>query len=139
MFIDIACCSFIMQRLTAEWKNGSVQDETRRESYKMLYYNYGNDDSSPCPLLKVHWLRLIVDEGHTMGKSSVNNSIQFASWISAQRRWSMTGTPTPQTASNSGLKNLFGLMKFLKHDYFCPTQGGGEVRSAHTLTDGVVT
>jgi hypothetical protein len=30
----------------------------------------------------------------------------------------MTGTPTPQTASQSGLSNLLGLMAFLKHEFF---------------------
>ena len=59
-----------------------------------------------------------------MGKRSNNNSIQFASWITAQRRWAMTGTPTPQTASQNGLKNILGLLKFLQHDYFSPRFDG---------------
>lgn len=59
-----------------------------------------------------------------MGKRSNNNSIQFASWITAQRRWAMTGTPTPQTASQNGLRNIFGLLKFLQHDYFSPRFDG---------------
>ena len=63
-------------------------------------------------------------EGHSMGKRSNNNSIQFASWITAQRRWAMTGTPTPQTASQNGLKNILGLLKFLQHDYFSPRFDG---------------
>lgn len=74
---------------------------------------------SPCSLLKIFWLRLIVDEGHrfvfviviirclihididididfdisiditnSMGKNGApSNSIDFASWITAERRW----------------------------------------------------
>jgi hypothetical protein len=57
----------------------------------------------------------VVDEGHTMGKGHCNNSVQFSSWVYAQRRWPMTGTPTPQTNRNSDLRNILGLMKFLRH------------------------
>jgi SNF2 family DNA or RNA helicase len=111
------------QRLTNEWKNGSFEDELQQDKgskkYSAYYYEVGGDDSrSACPLLKVNWFRLIVDEGHSMGRGSSNSAILFASWISAQRRWAMTGTPTPQTASSSGLSNLKGLMRFLQHDFF---------------------
>ena len=40
----------------------------------------------------------------------------------------MTGTPTPQMATRNGLRNLLGLMKFLKHDDFAIEHGGDEVR-----------
>ena len=52
-----------------------------------------------------------------MGKST-SNLIQFASWVSAQRYWGMTGTPTQQIASQNGLRNLYFLTNFLKHEYF---------------------
>mmetsp|Transcript_13586 Transcript_13586/g.27983 ORF Transcript_13586/g.27983 Transcript_13586/m.27983 type:complete len:87 (+) Transcript_13586:2988-3248(+) len=52
-----------------------------------------------------------------MGKKT-NNAIVFGSWITAQRRWVMTGTPTPQVANKSdALKNVFYLLSFLKHDF----------------------
>jgi len=119
-----------------EWKNGSFAEELRqgkhnsRRSYRSFNYDvfdeYGH--SSPCSLLKIHWLRLVVDEGHNMGKNGQpTNAIDFASWITAERRWAMTGTPTPQTIQKSGLGNLFGLLKFLKHDYFCTAHWGDEV------------
>jgi len=119
------------KRLTAEWKNGDFQEEFRRErSTNYKWANYSIDDvrysTSPCPFLKIHWLRLIVDEGHSMGKGSRSNAIQFSSWITAQRRWAMTGTPTPQRVSNSGVHNLLGLVRFLKHDYFCCRAKGEE-------------
>lgn len=108
------------QRLTNEWKNGSVRNKTRLSTQD-------NHHQSPCNLLKVFWLRLIVDEGHSMGNGTTSNLILFASWITSQRRWAMTGTPTPQTSSNNGLGNILGLMKFLKHDYLCTNQGGQQV------------
>ena len=98
------------QRLSNEWKNGSAEAELRRDR--------NLPDSAVCPLLKIHWLRLVVDEGHTMGRGSHGSAIQFASWITAQRRWAMTGTPTPQTNRQCDLRNILGLMNFLQHDFF---------------------
>ena len=62
-----------------------------------------------------------------MGKKGApTNAIDFCSWISAHYRWAMTGTPTPNTI-DSGVRNLFGLLKFLKHDYFSTLHWGEEV------------
>jgi hypothetical protein len=62
-----------------------------------------------------------------MGKrGALTNAIDFSSWITSDYRWAMTGTPTPQT-TQSGVGNLFGLLKFLKHDYFSTLQWGEEV------------
>ena len=58
--------------------------------------------------------RVIVDEGHVMGKNT-NNLIQFASWLTSERHWGMTGTPTSQIATQNGLKNLYYLANFLRH------------------------
>jgi hypothetical protein len=38
----------------------------------------------------------------------------------------MTGTPTPQTSNNKGVGNIFGLLKFLKHDFFSTPHWGEE-------------
>eukprot|EP00775_Hariotina_reticulata_P009277 gene9277-9442_t len=51
-------------------------------------------------LLKVHWLRVLVDEGHSLGASlSLTNKLAMALRLAAERRWVMTGTPTPATAA----------------------------------------
>lgn len=100
-----------VQRLSNSWRNGSSEDE------KTLYRSARTSDSCISPLLKVNWLRLIVDEGHTMGKGSHGNAVQCASWICAQRRWAMTGTPTPQTNRQSDVRNILGLLQFLQHDF----------------------
>jgi SNF2 family DNA or RNA helicase len=125
------CVLTTTQRLTNEWKNGSYEEELKqdngRKKYMTDFYEVGgsgSDSTSACSLLKVHWFRLIVDEGHSMGRGSRGSAILFASWIQAQRRWAMTGTPTPQTASSSGLNNLRGLMSFLQHDFFSPRLDG---------------
>ena len=78
---------------------------------------WGDEAPEASPLLKVNWLRVIVDEGHVMGKNT-NNLIQFASWLTAERHWAMTGTPTQQIATQNGLRSLFYLVNYLRHDFF---------------------
>jgi SNF2 family DNA or RNA helicase len=116
------------QRFTNEWKNGSFEDELKRKSS-----NYDDDEffrdslqnsEQSCPLLKINWLRMIVDEGHSMGRGKGNSAILFASWITAERRWAMTGTPTRQTVAQNGLSNILGLMNYLQHDFFTHRRDG---------------
>ncbi|KAJ2604449.1 hypothetical protein H4R99_001797 [Coemansia sp. RSA 1722] len=45
------------------------------------------------PLLRVHWKRLIVDEGHIMSSRNTTRSM-MAAYLIAERRWICTGTPT---------------------------------------------
>jgi SNF2 family DNA or RNA helicase len=42
-------------------------------------------------LPQVHWLRVILDEGHTIGSSTITNKLQMATELRAERRWVMTG------------------------------------------------
>mmetsp|Transcript_39858 Transcript_39858/g.119939 ORF Transcript_39858/g.119939 Transcript_39858/m.119939 type:complete len:755 (-) Transcript_39858:80-2344(-) len=127
------------QRIMMEWKYGSFEEEIEiakdggTTSYRDFYL-HPEELPAASSLLKVHWLRLVVDEGHSMGRG-VSNSIQFASWVTAQRRWAMTGTPTQQTASSSGLRNINGLMNFLQHDFFRPVLGGSKFWST-SITRG---
>ncbi len=123
-------------RFSNEWKNGSFEDEIRRSHTRensrggeangrisSFREDLATSDEA-CSLLKVNWLRMIVDEGHSMGRGRDNSSISFASWINAERRWAMTGTPTPQTSSQSGLINVLNLMQYLQHDFFTRRHGG---------------
>lgn len=113
-------------RFSSEWKNGSFEDELRRQgpneidddSFCREFRSNLAEAEESCPLLKVNWLRMIVDEGHSMGRGKDNSSISFASWINAERRWAMTGTPTRQNMTQSGLSNILNLMHYLKHNFF---------------------
>ncbi|KAJ1645832.1 hypothetical protein LPJ64_002627 [Coemansia asiatica] len=49
--------------------------------------------TSRSPLLRVHWKRLIVDEGHIMSSRNTTRSM-MAAYLIAERRWICTGTPT---------------------------------------------
>ncbi|WZY87936.1 hypothetical protein YC2023_044671 [Brassica napus] len=68
------------------------------------------------PLIQVHWLRVMLDEGHTLGSSlSLTNKFQMAVSLTASSRWLLTGTPTPNTP-NSQLSHLQPLLKFLHEE-----------------------
>ncbi|KAL7558179.1 hypothetical protein ACA910_016232 [Epithemia clementina (nom. ined.)] len=111
-------------RFMHEWKNGSFQEEISRmseesgtkEGLELTAFKMLDRSGSACPLLKVHWLRLIVDEGHSMGRTQQNSSVKFASWISAERRWAMTGTPTKH--GSGSIAQVLALFGFLQHDFF---------------------
>jgi hypothetical protein len=51
------------------------------------------------PLKKLHWLRIIIDEGHNFS-SGVSNAVLVAKQIKVERRWVVSGTPA---------KNLVGV------------------------------
>lgn len=69
-------------------------------------------------LMQVHWLRVILDEGHTLGSSvSLTNKLQMAVSLMASNRWILTGTPTPNTP-NSQLSHLHPLFKFLHEEAY---------------------
>lgn len=113
-------------RFKNEWKKGSFQREIQqKELGGGTGYNFREAGArvtgTSCELLKVHWKRMIVDEGHSMGNKA-SSTIQFSSWIQASRRWVMTGTPTKHGGAELG--QLSGLLKFLGHQFFTPTSNG---------------
>ncbi|KAL3136547.1 hypothetical protein ABBQ38_005794 [Trebouxia sp. C0009 RCD-2024] len=69
---------------------------------------------SSSPLKQVHWLRVILDEGHMLGASlAMTNKLQMACALRAERRWVMSGTPTPSTPT-SHVAHLHPLLAFLQ-------------------------
>lgn len=69
-------------------------------------------------LTQVHWLRVILDEGHTLGSSlNLTNKLQMAISLVSSNRWILTGTPTPNTP-NSQLSHLQPLLRFLHEEAY---------------------
>ncbi|KAK7401347.1 hypothetical protein VNO78_12756 [Psophocarpus tetragonolobus] len=69
-------------------------------------------------LTQVHWFRIILDEGHTLGSSlNLTNKLQMAISLIASNRWILTGTPTPNTP-NSQLPHLQPLLRFLHEEAY---------------------
>ncbi|KZV18912.1 F-box protein [Dorcoceras hygrometricum] len=77
-------------------------------------------------LMQVHWLRVMLDEGHTLGSSlNMTNKLQMAVSLTATNRWLLTGTPTPNTPS-SQLSHLQPMLKFLREEAYGQQQKSWE-------------
>lgn len=51
------------------------------------------DDLYQSPLKQLHWLRIIIDEGHEFSSSSSNAVMAAGRLVTADRRWVVSGTP----------------------------------------------
>jgi DNA repair protein RAD5 len=71
------------------------------------------DPCSTTSLLSLFYRRVILDEAHFV-KNPNTGASRACCLINAERRWCVTGTPI----SNS-LHDVFGLIKFLKHEPWC--------------------
>jgi hypothetical protein len=49
------------------------------------------------PLRKLHWLRIIIDEGHSFS-SAVSNAVMVAKQISVERRWVVSGSKSTRAS-----------------------------------------
>ncbi|XP_006646686.1 F-box protein At3g54460 [Oryza brachyantha] len=69
-------------------------------------------------LKQIHWFRVILDEGHTLGSSlALTNKLQMAVSLVASNRWILTGTPTPNTPT-SQVSHLHPMLKFLHEEVY---------------------
>ncbi|KAK4483556.1 hypothetical protein RD792_010755 [Penstemon davidsonii] len=85
-------------------------------TFKRLSAEWGPRKKSV--LMQVHWLRVVLDEGHTLGSSvNLTNKLQMAVSLTATNRWLLTGTPTPNTP-NSQLSCLQPMLKFLQEEAY---------------------
>ncbi|XP_072961356.1 F-box protein At3g54460 [Typha angustifolia] len=73
-------------------------------------------------LMQVHWYRVMLDEGHTLGSGlSLTNKLLMACSLAASSRWILTGTPTPNTP-NSQVAHLQPMLKFLHEEAYGQNQ-----------------
>lgn len=61
-------------------------------------------------LHRIRWLRVVLDEAHTI-KNASTNAARAAFRLHSQRRWCVTGTPI-----QNSLNDLHSLLKFLRHE-----------------------
>ncbi|KAF3775529.1 F-box protein [Nymphaea thermarum] len=77
-------------------------------------------------LMQIHWLRVMLDEGHTLGSSlCMTNKLQMAVSLAASKRWLLTGTPMPNTP-NSQVAHLHPMLKFLHEEAYGKHQSSWE-------------
>ncbi|RLN72748.1 hypothetical protein BBJ28_00016670 [Nothophytophthora sp. Chile5] len=116
---DVVITSF--SRLAREWRvhrPASAMEErmaARCGSDGSRYYADGTVRGEVSSLLTVHWVRVIVDEGHKLGGKTPTNLMEMARLLCAKRRWVMTGTPTPNTLQSADLQFMHGLLVFLRN------------------------
>ncbi|XP_075274616.1 helicase-like transcription factor isoform X3 [Opisthocomus hoazin] len=75
-------------------------------TYNILATDYGIRGDST--LHKVKWLRIVLDEGHTIRNSNAQQT-KAALNLEGHRRWVLTGTPI-----QNSVKDLWSLISFLK-------------------------
>jgi hypothetical protein len=51
------------------------------------------DDLYSSPLKELHWLRIIIDEGHEFSSANSNAVVVAQKLVTADRRWVVSGTP----------------------------------------------
>ncbi|OQR80934.1 F-box protein [Achlya hypogyna] len=118
MNFDVVITTFA--RLTSHWQNMRPLTalETRAPSRLgregQCMYVDGTACKGLSPFLQVHWVRIIVDEGHKLSSTTITNAIQMLCALSADKRWIMTGTPTRNVAASDGLRHLHGLLRFFR-------------------------
>ncbi|KAE9227576.1 hypothetical protein PF002_g13789 [Phytophthora fragariae] len=116
---DVVITSFT--RLAREWRlhrPTSTLEERMPERYGFegpQRYADGTLRGEVSSLLTVHWVRVIVDEGHKLGGQTPSDLMQLARLLCAERRWVMTGTPTPNTLQSADLRYMHGLLVFLRN------------------------
>ncbi|KFV15041.1 Helicase-like transcription factor, partial [Tauraco erythrolophus] len=87
-------------------KDPSVLSE---QDIVLTTYNIlATDVRGDSPLHKVKWLRIVLDEGHTIRNPNAQQT-KAALNLEGQRRWVLTGTPI-----QNSVKDLWSLISFLK-------------------------
>ncbi|XP_040205021.1 helicase-like transcription factor isoform X2 [Rana temporaria] len=73
-------------------------------TYNVVTYDYANES----PLHKIRWLRVVLDEGHTIRNPNAQQTKAVHN-LDSERRWVLTGTPI-----QNSLKDLWSILSFLK-------------------------
>eukprot|EP00644_Phytophthora_capsici_P005931 jgi/Phyca11/98467/e_gw1.2.275.1 len=117
---DVVIVSF--SRMTKEWRlhrpaSGIEKNRTVKYGFEDQPARYmdGAPIGDVSPLLLVHWLRIVVDEGHKLGSRAPTQLMQMSRLLCAERRWVMTGTPSPNTLQSTDLQYIHGLLVFLRN------------------------
>lgn len=86
-----------------------AQSDVVITTYGVLSSEFSAENSEDCEgLYSVRWLRVVLDEAHTI-KSPKSQVSMAAASLAAGRRWCLTGTPI-----QNNLEDIYSLLRFLK-------------------------
>jgi helicase-like protein/SNF2 domain-containing protein len=103
-----------------------------RPSCNCLFYRDGMEEKCIClreediyrsPLKDLHWLRIIIDEGHEFTSATSNAVLVAERLVTAERRWVVSGTPARDRLY--GVEADFAVMS----DYSLPSLYGDDSES----------
>jgi hypothetical protein len=104
-------------------KSDATPPEVLASSYDLVLTTFDVLAAQPCwqeanstppsPLLRVHWLRVMVDEAHAL-RNTAGAAARVCASLAAERRFAITGTPI-----TAKLDDLYGLMSFIRVDPWC--------------------
>lgn len=151
---SLSCLAYYGDRVKKISKSTMASVDVLITTYGTLQSEYfsipdANSNSSlniTVSLFSTVFRRVILDEAHFIKNPKTNVSKACCNII-AERRWCVTGTPF----SNS-LQDIFGLLKFLKHEPWCvdafwkkaikpgkPTENEADAQSGKTEEDKMAT
>lgn len=102
--------------LCVHYGGGRLRDAKSLAEYDVVITTYGllasefsaENSEGSSGLFSVRWLRVVLDEAHTI-KSSKTQLSRAATALVADRRWCLTGTPI-----QNNLEDIFSLLRFLR-------------------------
>ncbi|KAJ6864256.1 SWI/SNF-related matrix-associated actin-dependent regulator of chromatin subfamily A member 3-like 1 [Populus alba x Populus x berolinensis] len=100
-------------KLHKYYGNSKIKDVEELKKYDIVLTTYGafaNESFQRCPLLKIKWWRVILDEADVIKNADAKQSLAV-SRLTARRRWAVTGAPI-----QNGSFDLFALIAFLRLD-----------------------
>jgi len=101
-------------KLHKYYGDSKIKDVEELKKYDIVLTTYGafaNESFERwCPLLKIEWWRVILDEADVIKNANAMQS-KAVSGLTARRRWAVTGAPI-----QNGSFDLFALIAFLRLD-----------------------